>query len=158
MRLEKTEAILKVVGQTAVELVQANIIARDKVATRNLFNSVNYKIERNNFSLDVNIYALQYFLSIVKGWQKKGLVSSDGEFLRNLTRWVLIKGKASSPIEAQRAAWKIREHIFEKGIPPVDLLQFVREQLANDINNEVRKALREDINASFTQILTKYRE
>jgi hypothetical protein len=157
MKLDKTEAILKVVGQTAVELVQANIIARDKVATRNLFNSVNYKIERNNFSLDVNIYAAPYFNNIVAGW-RKGTLSGDGSFLINLIRWVKIKSIATSPIEAQRAAWKIREHIFEKGIPPVDLLQFVREQLANDIDNEVRKAIREDMNASFTQILTKYRE
>jgi hypothetical protein len=68
----------------------------------------------------------------------------------------LIKGKASSPEAAKRAAWAIREHIFKNGIPPVDLLQFVREQLANDINDEVKKAIREDINASFVGILTKY--
>jgi hypothetical protein len=155
MKLKKTEDILKVVGQTAVELIQANIIARDKVATRNLFNSVNYKIERNNFSLDVNIYALQYFNNIVAGW-KAGSLSGDGSFLRNLVRWVQIKGLAGNPIAAQRAAWAIREHIFKNGIPPVDLLQFVRERLADDINDEVKKAIREDINASFVGILTKY--
>lgn len=156
MRLEQTEITLGLMGGTAVELIRANIVAENKVATGNLYNSINYKIERDNFSLSIGIYGAPYFNNIVAGWKANGL-SGDGSFLRNLTRWVLIKSLASNPIEAQRAAWAIREHIFKNGIPPVNLLKFVKEKLESDINDEVKAAIRKDLNASFVQILNKYR-
>jgi hypothetical protein len=155
MTLEQTETTLNIIGGTAVELIRANIVAENKVATGNLYNSINSRIEKDNFSLSIGIYGAFYFNRIVEGWKANGL-NGDGSFLTNLTRWVLIKGKASNPIEAQRAAWKIREHIFENGIPPVDLLKFVRESLISDINDEVKTAIRKDINANFKEILNKY--
>jgi hypothetical protein len=155
MTLEQTETTLNIIGGTAVELIRANIVAANKVATGELYNSVNSRIEKDNFSLSIGVYAAPYFNNIVMGWKANGL-SGDGSFLRNLIRWTLIKGIASNPIEAQRAAWAIREHIFKNGIPPVDLLKFVREKLISDINDEVKTAIRKDINANFKEILNKY--
>lgn len=153
MELKELQTELEIVGQFMANILVAEIVAKGKVATGGLRDSVEYKIVRTPNSYAVELYADSYIENVDKG-RKAGYPSGgDGSFLRALIEWVKVKGIESDNKAAVRAAWAIRESIFKKGIPPTNIIEFAIEEIERNIDEMVIQALSKDIEDYFDNLI-----
>ena len=156
MEFKELETELKIVGAFMANILIAEIVAKGKVASGNLRDSVEYQIARTENSYQVDLLADRYINNVSDG-RKKGYPKSkeDQGFLENLIKWVLIKGKASDDKSARAAAWAIRESIFQKGIPATNIIEFAIEQIDRQIDEMVTAAIDKDIKNHFNEMFNK---
>jgi len=139
------------IAEFIVEIFKAEIIAKGKVASGNLLNSVESVVTVGGSFASVDVFADKYFDYIVSG-RKAGYPSGgDGSFLRALIEWVKAKGLETDNKAATSAAYAIRESIFKNGVPAVDLVTFAEQE----IEKKVTSLLIEGLNKEFEKQLDK---
>ena len=144
---------LNIVCQFMANVLIAEIVAKGKVASGNLVNSVEYRIVRTPNSYAVEIFADGYIFNVDRG-RKAGYPSGgDGSFLKALIEWVKVKGLESDNKAAVRAAWAIRNAIFKRGIPATNIIEFAIEEIERNIDEMVIKALSKDIEDYFDNLI-----
>jgi hypothetical protein len=153
MEFKELQTELKIVGQFMANILVAEIVAKGKVASGGLRDSVEYRIVRTPNSYAVELYAAGYIFPVSEGWKQNELIDSEGEFLRSLTRWVLIKSKESNEKAARQAAWAIRNAIFERGIPATNIIEFAIKEIEKNIDEMVRQSITKDIEDYFDNLI-----
>jgi hypothetical protein len=155
MEFKELETELNIVGAFMANILIAEIVAKGKVASGNLRDSVEYQITRTENSYQVDLLADRYINNVSDG-RKKGYPSGgDGSFLKALIEWVKIKSIESDDKKAKAAAWAIRESIFQKGIPATNIIEFAIEQIDRQIDEMVTAALDKDIKNHFNEMFNK---
>ena len=118
----KVESELSAIGRFMVAVFEVEVVRLNKVATGGLRDSAEFKVSFTDTGATIDFYAA-FYAKFVNDGRKAGYpTSGDGSFLLALIEWVKAKGIATGNREAVSAAYAIRKHIFEKGIPPVPIL------------------------------------
>ena len=156
MELKNLETELAIVGAFMENILSAQIVYAKKVASGALLNSVESKTVKTFSGLASELYAARYVVPVSTG-RPAGYPPTfeDKGFLDALTKWVLIKGKESDAKKARTAAWLIRRKIFEKGIPPTNIIEFAIDEINKQIDDMVTEALTKDIEAAFDKAIMR---
>jgi hypothetical protein len=155
MEFKELETELNIVGAFMANILIAEIVAKGKVASGNLRDSVEYQITRTENSYQVDLLADRYINNVSDGRKKGYPNGGDGSFLKALIEWVKIKSIESDDKKAKAAAWAIRESIFQKGIPATNIIEFAIEQIERQIDEMVTAALDRDIKNHFNEMFNK---
>jgi hypothetical protein len=155
MEFKELQTELEIVGQFMANILIAEIVAKKKVASGQLRDSVEYVISRTENSYKVDLLADRYINNVSDG-RKPGYPSGgDGSFLKALIEWVKIKGLESDDKKVKSAAWAIREAIFKRGIPATNIIEFAIEQIERQIDEMITAALDKDIKNHFNEMFNK---
>ena len=155
MEFNELQTELEIVGQFMANILIAEIVAKNKVASGQLRDSVEYVITRTENSYKVDLLADRYINNVSDGRKAGYPNGGDGSFLKALIEWVKIKGIESDDKKVKSAAWAIRESIFQKGIPATNIIEFAIEQIERQIDEMVTAALDKDIKNHFNQMFDK---
>jgi hypothetical protein len=155
MEFKELETELNIVGAFMANILIAEIVAKGKVASGNLRDSVEYQIARTENSYQVDLLADRYINNVSDGRKKGYPNGGDGSFLKALIEWVKIKSIESDDKKAKAAAWAIREAIFKRGIPATNIIEFAIEQIDRQIDEMVTAALDRDIKNHFNEMFNK---
>jgi hypothetical protein len=155
MEFKELETELNIVGAFMANILIAEIVAKGKVASGNLRDSVEYQITRTENSYQVDLLADRYINNVSDGRKKGYPNGGDGSFLKALIEWVKIKSIESDDKKAKAAAWAIREAIFKRGIPATNIIEFAIEQIDRQIDEMVTAAIDKDIKNHFNEMFNK---
>ena len=155
MEFKELQTELEIVGAFMANILIAEIVAKGKVASGNLRDSVEYVISRTENSYKVDLLADRYITNVSDGRKAGYPNGGDGSFLKALIEWVKIKGLESDDKKVKSAAWAIRESIFQKGIPATNIIEFAIEQIERQIDEMVTAALDKDIKNHFNKMFEK---
>ena len=155
MEFKELETELNIVGAFMANILIAEIVAKGKVASGNLRDSVEYQITRTENSYQVDLLADRYINNVSDGRKKGYPNGGDGSFLKALIEWVKIKSIESDDKKAKAAAWAIREAIFKRGIPATNIIEFAIEQIDRQIDEMVTAAIDRDIKNHFNEMFNK---
>jgi hypothetical protein len=155
MEFKELETELNIVGAFMANILIAEIVAKGKVASGNLRDSVEYQIARTENSYQVDLLADRYINNVSDGRKKGYPNGGDGSFLKALIEWVKIKSIESDDKKAKAAAWAIREAIFKRGIPATNIIEFAIEQIDRQIDEMVTAAIDKDIKNHFNEMFNK---
>jgi hypothetical protein len=155
MEFKELETELNRVGAFMANILIAEIVAKGKVASGQLRDSVEYVITRTENSYQVDLLADRYINNVSDGRKAGDPSGGDGSFLKALIEWVKIKGLESDDKKVKSAAWAIREAIFKRGIPATNIIEFAIEQIERQIDEMVTAALDKDIKNHFNEMFNK---
>jgi len=155
MELNQLKDQLTEVGGFIVEIFKAEIKANNKVATGNLLDSIEYEVKFTPALIEVNVFGANYFKYIVTGRKAGRPSGGDGSFLRNLIQWVKAKGLETDNKRVVSAAYAIREAIFKRGIPPVDLLKFAEQEIEKKVTADLLEAINKDFERILDDIIMR---
>jgi hypothetical protein len=155
MEFKELETELNIVGAFMANILIAEIVAKGKVASGNLRDSVEYVIARTENSYQVDLLADRYINNVSDGRKAGYPNGGDGSFLKALIEWVKIKSIESDDKKAKAAAWAIREAIFKRGIPATNIIEFAIEQIDRQIDEMVTAAIDRDIKNHFNEMFNK---
>ena len=155
MEFKELETELNIVGAFMANILIAEIVAKGKVASGNLRDSVEYVITRTENSYQVDLLADRYINNVSDGRKAGYPNGGDGSFLKALIEWVKIKSIESDDKKAKAAAWAIREAIFKRGIPATNIIEFAIEQIDRQIDEMVTAAIDRDIKNHFNEMFNK---
>jgi hypothetical protein len=155
MEFKELETELNIVGAFMANILIAEIVAKGKVASGQLRDSVEYQITRTENSYQVDLLADRYINNVSDGRKKGYPNGGDGSFLKALIEWVKIKSIESDDKKAKAAAWAIREAIFKRGIPATNIIEFAIEQIDRQIDEMVTAAIDRDIKNHFNEMFNK---
>jgi hypothetical protein len=155
MEFKELQTELEIVGAFMANILIAEIVAKKKVASGQLRDSVEYVISRTENSYKVDLLADRYITNVSEGRKAGYPNGGDGSFLKALIEWVKIKGLESDDKKVKSAAWAIREAIFKRGIPATNIIEFAIEQIERQIDDMVTAALDKDIKNHFNQMFEK---
>jgi hypothetical protein len=155
MEFKELETELNIVGAFMANILIAEIVAKGKVASGNLRDSVEYQIARTENSYQVDLLADRYINNVSDGRKAGYPNGGDGSFLKALIEWVKIKSIESDDKKAKAAAWAIREAIFKRGIPATNIIEFAIEQIDRQIDEMVTAAIDRDIKNHFNEMFNK---
>jgi hypothetical protein len=155
MEFKELETELNIVGAFMANILIAEIVAKGKVASGQLRDSVEYVITRTENSYQVDLLADRYINNVSDGRKKGYPNGGDGSFLKALIEWVKIKSIESDDKKAKAAAWAIREAIFKRGIPATNIIEFAIEQIDRQIDEMVTAAIDKDIKNHFNEMFNK---
>jgi hypothetical protein len=155
MEFKELETELNIVGAFMANILIAEIVAKGKVASGQLRDSVEYVITKTENSYQVDLLADRYINNVSDGRKKGYPNGGDGSFLKALIEWVKIKSIESDDKKAKAAAWAIRESIFQKGIPATNIIEFAIEQIDRQIDEMVTAAIDRDIKNHFNEMFNK---
>ena len=155
MEFKELETELNIVGAFMANILIAEIVAKGKVASGQLRDSVEYVITRTENSYQVDLLADRYINNVSDGRKAGYPNGGDGSFLKALIEWVKIKSIESDDKKAKAAAWAIREAIFKRGIPATNIIEFAIEQIDRQIDEMVTAAIDRDIKNHFNEMFNK---
>lgn len=120
---KQVENELSAIGRFMVAVFEVEVVRLNKVATGGLRDSARFEVNFTDTGATVDFFAAFYAKFVNDGRKAEyPKTYEDQGFLQALVEWVLVKGKAKGNREAVQAAYFIRKHIFENGIPPVPIL------------------------------------
>jgi len=155
MEFKELETELNIVGAFMANILIAEIVAKGKVASGQLRDSVEYQITRTENSYQVDLLADRYINNVSDGRKAGYPNGGDGSFLKALIEWVKVKSIESDDKKAKAAAWAIREAIFKRGIPATNIIEFAIEQIDRQIDEMVTAAIDKDIKNHFNEMFNK---
>lgn len=137
--------VLNDFGRFLVEEYQDNLILEDAIASKTLYNSLQYKVENGNNSFEVKLSLEDYWKYIENG-------RKPGKFppISAIKRWIEIKPEL--PTTAQ-LAYLISRKIGLEGIKPRPILQKSIDDVFEVMREFLEEALAKDIQEEFELIL-----
>lgn len=145
-RLENNylEKVLDNMGRQFVDDLKSELISLGKVASGDLVNSINYRVQNNNGVLSIEIYSEDY-LKYVDGGRRPGKMPP----IKAIKPWVESKGikftkKGGGFITSESAAYVIAKSIGEKGIKATNVVSKVQKLLFAQWEAQIKLAIQED--------------
>lgn len=124
---------LNELGELLVDEMAKYLLARGKVSSGSLIDSLEYKIEDSaTRGVELSIYAASHAKFVNKG--RKKLVKKVP--IDSLIKWIEQKGLETGDKKKRNLAFAIQRHIWKNGIQPV---QFIDDVIANNNLNILRK-------------------
>lgn len=132
---------LRILGRLSVKLLKEELIFQQHVATGQLLDSINYRLESITGGLRMGVYAIPYSIFVDSG-RKAGVTRVP---IAPLIEWIKVKGIATDDKEAKSIAFAIQEKIFREGIPTSRSRRLAarRTRFIQIVKNRVQKEARE---------------
>lgn len=154
-------------GKALVAEIKKNIKEKNKIASRNLYQSLRYQVIESDDKYEIQIVSLSYLGNVDSGRKPGKMPPVD-----SIEKWLKdkkikqkqntsqIKGLKSRGLKTQRQlAWAIAISIGKKGIKPSnvvsDAIDNLLPQLIVKITNDGNEQLTKIIETQFQQIFNK---
>lgn len=157
--LIKFENLQRVLGEFAVELrnrYQDNLIRDNKIATGNLLNSIDYKVDYNDRAIWVELHLEDYYKWVENGRGPGKFPPPD-----KILEWIRIKPVIPDdrggrlPTE-QQLAYLIGKKIAEQGIEPGNQLHNAMDDIYPQFEERIDEAIALDVNEAVDIIFSSY--
>jgi|ERR1035437_6017631 hypothetical protein len=121
-------------GKLAVQNIRKNIREKDLMASRRMYNAVDYQVAKHEDTVDTIVYvAVPYAYYVDKG------VSAHFPNLLGIKQWVLDKGISSQFKTTESIAWAIALSLSKRRIPRTgffdDAIAETSRQFTEEINS-----------------------
>lgn len=157
--LIKFENLQRVLGEFAVELrnrYQDNLIRDEKIATGNLLNSIDYKVQYDDRAIWVELHLEDYYK-----WVENGREPGKFPPPEAILEWIRIKPVIPDdrdgrlPTE-QQLAFLIGRKIAEEGIEPGNQLHNAMDDIYPQFEDRIDEAIAQDINDAVEIIFSSF--
>lgn len=157
--LIKFENLQRVLGEFAVELrnrYQDNLIRDEKIATGNLLNSIDYKVQYDDRAIWVELHLEDYYK-----WVENGREPGKFPPPEAILEWIRIKPVIPDdrdgrlPTE-QQLAFLIGRKIAEEGIEPGNQLHNAMDDIYPQFEERIDEAIAQDINDAVEIIFSSF--
>lgn len=149
----------RVLGEFAQELrntYQDNLIRDDKIASGNLLNSIDYKVQYDDRAIWVELHLEDYYKWVENGRGPGKFPPPD-----KILEWIRIKpvipddrgGKL--PTE-QQLAYLIGKKIAEEGIEPGNQLHNAMDNIFPQFEEKIDEAIAQDVNEAVDIIFSSF--
>lgn len=149
----------RVLGEFAQELrnaYQDNLIRDDKIASGNLLNSIDYKVQYDDRAIWVELHLEDYYKWVENGRGPGKFPPPD-----KILEWIRIKpvipddrgGKL--PTE-QQLAYLIGKKISEEGIEPGNQLHNAMDNIFPQFEEKIDEAIAQDVNEAIDIIFSSF--
>lgn len=149
---------LRILGRLAVKELRRELILQKHVATATLHDSINYKFSTTGNGIMIKVYAAKHALFVDAGrkpFEKKVPV-------KELMKWVLIKGIANDDDSAKSIAFAIREKIYQEGTPTLGsrklatrrtkFIQIVKKNIQAEAKNMLKKQTQDSVRSRLSEV------
>lgn len=145
MEFENLYNTIELIGNQVKDRYKDKLKRGDHIATGNLYNSINYKLEVTESGCKLYFVALDYWINIENG-QKKGVMPD----INTLKKWMVAKKIPGG----DRVAYLIQRKIFKKGTKANPYLRDIQSTLPN-YKDEIMTAINMDIKKELDKIKVK---
>lgn len=157
----------KVLEEYAIELrnkYQDNLINSDRLASRELLNSVEYIIEKDNISISVSLQLAEYWKYVeydTKPHWPPFKKNSDGTIESPILDWIQVKpnlpdnrfGKLPTP---EQLTFLIGRKIAKEGTKGSNDLHSAIEDINTEFMQRIEEAITKDVDEASTVIFTEF--
>lgn len=147
LEFKNVKSVLNDFGKFLVEEYQDNLILEDAIASKTLYNSLQYKVENGNNSFEVKLSLEDYWKYIENG-RKPGKWPP----ISAIKRWIEIKPVLPRPMANGKLPTNERK-IGLEGIKPRPILQKSIDDVFEVMREFLEEALAKDIQEEFELIL-----
>lgn len=157
--LIKWENLQRVLGEFAVDLrnaYQDNLIRDNKIATGNLLNNIQYKVDYDDRSIWVELHLEEYFKWVENGRGPGKFPPPD-----KIMEWIRVKPVIPDdrggrlPTE-QQLAFLIGRKIAEEGIKPGNQLHNAIDQIYAEYEARIDQAIAQDVSEAIDIIFSSF--
>lgn len=157
--LIKWTNLQRVLGEFAVELrnrYQDNLIRDNKIATGNLLNSVDYKVQYDDRAIWVELHLEDYYR-----WVENGRAPGKFPPPDKIMEWIRIKpiipdDRGGRLPTEQQLAFLIGRKIAEEGIEPGNQLHNAMDDIYPQFEEKIDEAIAQDISDSIEIIFSSF--
>ena len=157
--LIKWSNLQRVLGEFAVELrnrYQDNLIRDGKVATGNLLNSIDYKVQYNDREIWVELHLEDYYK-----WVENGRAPGKFPPPDKILEWIRIKpiipdDRGGRLPTEQQLAFLIGRKIAEQGIEPGKQLHNAMDDVYPHFEERIDEAIAQDVNDAVDIIFSSF--
>lgn len=157
--LIKFENLQRVLGEFAVELrniYQDNLIRDNKIATGNLLNSVDYKVQYDDRAIWVELHLEDYYK-----WVENGRAPGKFPPPDKIMEWIRVKpiipdDRGGRLPTEQQLAFLIGRKIAEEGIEPGNQLHNAMDDIYHQFEEKIDEAIALDVNDAVDIILSSF--
>lgn len=155
----KWDNLQRVLGEIGAEIrneYQDRLIRDNKIATGELLNSVEYKVDYDDRSIWVELHLADYYKWVEEGRQPGKYPPPD-----KILEWVKVKpvipdGRSGKLPTEQQLAFLISRKIAEQGIEAGYQLRDTMRDKNKEIEDRIDEAIALDINASLDIIFSTF--
>lgn len=149
----------RVLGEFAQELrntYQDNLIRDDKIASGNLLNSIDYKVQYDDRAIWVELHLEDYYKWVENGRGPGKFPPPD-----KILEWIRIKPVIPDdrgrklPTE-QQLAYLIGKKIAEEGIEPGNQLHNAMDNIFPQFEEKIDEAIAQDVNEAIDIIFSSF--
>lgn len=143
---ENLRQVLEDFGQLLVEEYKESLILNNKLASEDLYNSVNYQIKTSSGEFQVNL-ELNHYWKYIENGRKAGKFPP----INKIAEWIRVKPVIPRPMSngklptEQQLAFLISRKIANEGIKPQPLLQESIDNVMYVMNEMIEDALVKDL-------------
>ena len=157
--LIKFQNLQRALGEFAVELrnrYQDNLIRDGKIATGNLLNSVDYKVQYDDRAIWVELHLEDYYR-----WVENGRAPGKFPPPDKIMEWIRIKpiipdDRGGRLPTEQQLAFLIGRKIAEEGIEPGNQLHNAMDDIYPQFEERIDEAIAQDITDSIEIIFSSF--
>ena len=157
--LIKWTNLQRVLGEFAVELrnrYQDNLIRDGKIATGNLLNSVDYKVQYDDRAIWVELHLEDYYR-----WVENGRAPGKFPPPDKIMEWIRIKpiipdDRGGRLPTEQQLAFLIGRKIAEEGIEPGNQLHNAMDDIYPQFEERIDEAIAQDVTDSIEIIFSSF--
>ena len=155
----KFENLQRVLGEFAIELrnrYQDNLIRDNKIATGNLLNSIDYKVQYDDRAIWVELHLEDYYK-----WVENGRAPGKFPPPDKILEWIRIKpiipdDRGGRLPTEQQLAYLIGKKIAEQGIEPGNQLHNAMDDIFPQFEERIDEAIALDINEAIDIIFSSF--
>ena len=131
---------INVLGAEYIKILERLLLEKDKVATRTLVDTLDYKTLKATNEIDLQILAASYLKYVDKGRYpyEKG-INKNGKMppVKPIIEWAKVKGITPDNRKGyktmEQVGWAIARKIGREGIKPTNVIEDSKRILLNDI-------------------------
>ena len=143
--------ILESQGGKAVQFIKKLLIDNNKIATRNLINSLDYEVLENLNDLTLRIIASDHFKYVDQG-RRPGAKPPP---IKPIQSWVRTKGLVFKGLNDKQTAFIIATSIGKKGIKPLYAKDKTIKMLMGNLKTIIKGASGKDIQDLLDKVFKK---
>lgn len=157
--LIKWQNLQRVLGEFAVELrnrYQDNLIRDNKIATGNLLNSIDYKVQYDDRAIWVELHLEDYYKWVENGRGPGKFPPPD-----KILEWIRIKpiipdDRGGRLPTEQQLTYLIGKKIAEQGIEPGYQLRDAQREMMDEFEDRIDEAIALDINEAIDILFSSF--
>lgn len=150
------QRVLEEIGNAVRNEYQDRLIRDDKIATGDLLNSVEYKVEYDDRSIWVELHLEDYWKYVEEGRE-------PGKFppMENILEWIKVKpvipdGRTGTLPTEKQLAFLIGRKIAEEGIEPGEQLKRTLKDINREFEDKIDEAIAMDIDESLEVLFSTF--
>lgn len=161
IRWDNLKRVLEEFGNELRNTYQDKLIRDDKIATGELLNSVEYKVDYDDRSITLSLELAEYWKWVEEGREPGGAYPPWDDPNEGILNWIKMKPVVPEerngvlPTEKQ-LAFLIARKIAEEGIEPGYQLRDAKKDLMDDFEDKIDEAITLDVEQYLDVIFSSY--